>query len=323
MNWQRLHCIGGSFITKIDRGGQCKLISIYKSHPSLLHQGSTTMKAIFGFFAAAPCILACLVASGAFLWKTVENTKAKEIPFSRVAVKFNNELGMEFVLIPAGTFIMGSPLSEPGRDSDERRHKVTLTRSFYMQTTEVTQRQWQTVMGDNPSHFRDCGETCPVEKVSWHDTQRFITRLNSMVGANTYRLPTEAEWEYAARSGSQTALSNGIIAETGCGNDANLDRIGWYCSNSDNKSHPVAQKQSNAWGLYDMHGNVWEWCDDWYGDYPSGPVTDPQGPESGLIRVNRGGSWWWFARFCRSANRIRYMPFDHAEDIGFRLVKTP
>lgn len=162
-----------------------------------------------------------------------------------------------------------------------------------------------------------------IKKVSWHDTQRFIARLNDIAGSHTYRLHTEAEWEYAARSGSQTALSNGIITATGCAYDAGLDRIGWYCGNSGHKSHPVAQKEPNSWGLYDMHGNVWEWCQDWSGDYPSGPVTDPHGPASGLIRVNRGGSWWWFVRFCRSANRIRYMPFDHTEDIGFRLAMTP
>jgi formylglycine-generating enzyme required for sulfatase activity len=141
---------------------------------------------------------------------------------------------MKFVLIRAGTFIMGSPLNEPGRDSDERRHKVSLTRPSYVQATEVTQGQWQAVMGENPSHFSACGKTCPVEMVSWYDSQRFIARLNAMAGARTYRLPTEAEWEYAARSGSQTALSNGILTVTGCAYDAKLDRTGWYCGNSDN-----------------------------------------------------------------------------------------
>jgi formylglycine-generating enzyme required for sulfatase activity len=261
------------------------------------------MKASIKFFATVPCIMAWLLACGSYSWISSENTREKPKP--------------------AGTFFMGSPVNEPGRDSDERRHKVSLTRPFYIQTTEVTQGHWQAVMGENPSHFRDCGNTCPVEMVSWHDNQRFIARLNAMAGVQAYRLPTEAEWEYAARSGSKTALSNGILTVTGCAYDAKLDRIGWYCGNSGNKSHPVAQKQPNSWGLYDMHGNVWEWYHDWYGDYPSEPVTDPQGPASGLIRVNRGGSWWWFARFCRSANRIRYMPFNHTGDIGFRLAMTP
>jgi len=281
------------------------------------------MKANIKFLAAVPCITAWLLACGSYSWTTSGNTREEPKPAGRLAAEFTNALGMKFVLIPAGIFMMGSSLNEPGRDSDERRHKVSLTRPFYLQTTEVTQGQWQAVMGENPSHFSDCGETCPVEMVSWHDTQRFIARLNAMAGARRYRLPTEAEWEYAARSGSQTALSNGILTVTGCAYDAKLDRIGWYCGNSGNKPHPVAQKQPNSWDLYDMHGNVWEWCQDWYGDYPSEPVTDPQGPASGLIRVNRGGSWWWFARFCRSANRIRYMPFDHTEDIGFRLAMTP
>ena len=299
------------------------IVSIYQNRPLLPHQRSMAMKANIRFFVAVPCIMAWLLACESFSCKTVENTKEVPKPAGRVAAEFTNALGMKFVLIPAGTFIMGSPLNEPGRDSDEGRHKVTLTRPFYIQTTEVTQGQWQAVMGENPSHFRDCGETCPVEMVSWHDTQRFIARLNAMAGVYTYRLPTEAEWEYAARSGSQSALSNGIITVTGCAYDAKLDHIGWYCGNSGNKSHPVAQKQPNSWGVYDMHGNVWEWCHDWYGNYPSGPVTDPQGPAVGLIRVNRGGSWWWFARFCRSANRIRYMPFDQTEDTGFRLAMTP
>jgi len=234
-----------------------------------------------------------------------------------------NKTGMTFILISSGTFLMGSPASEPGRDSDELQHVVTITRPFYMQTTEVTQGQWRSVMGYNPSRFRHCGDDCPVEKVSWHDVQKFILRLNSEEeGASPYRLPTEAEWEYAARAGSASALANGKIAETGCEPDLNLNRVGWYCGNSNGKTHAVAKKQPNAWGLYDMHGNVWEWCQDWYGDYQAESVVDPKGPVDGLIRTNRGGSWWWFARFCRSANRIRYMPFDRTEDLGFRLVRS-
>jgi len=281
------------------------------------------MKANIRFPATAAWILFLLVAWGVFSCKPMVNSREDQRPVAGIAAEFTNALGMKFVLIPAGTFIMGSPLNETGRDNDEEQHRVTLSRPFYMQTTEVTQWQWRTVMGENPSHFRDCGDACPVEMVSWHDTQRFINRLNAMAEVHTYRLPTEAEWEYAARSGSQTALSNGSLTVTGCDGDAKLDRIGWYCGNSGRKSHPVAQKQPNAWGLFDMHGNVWEWCQDWYGDYPLGHVKDPSGPSAGVIRVNRGGSWWWFARFCRSANRIRYMPFDHTEDIGFRLAITP
>lgn len=164
---------------------------------------------------------------------------------------------MTFNRIPTGTFMMGSPEDEPMRDSDETQHQVTLTNSYYMQTTEVTQGQWKAVMGSNPSWFSDCGDDCPVEEVSWDDVQEFITELNKL-GQGTYRLPTEAEWESAARAGSMTAFANGDITETGSGYDPNLDAMGWYSCNSDSKTHPVAQKQPNAWGLYDMHGNVWE-----------------------------------------------------------------
>ncbi|MDF1591102.1 MAG: SUMF1/EgtB/PvdO family nonheme iron enzyme [Desulfobacterales bacterium] len=205
--------------------------------------------------------------------------------------KIQNSLGMEFVYIRPGSFTMGSPANESGRDDDEKQHQVTLTKGFYLQTTEVTQGQWQAVMGNNPSNFKNCGESCPVESVSWNDAQAFIQKLNQQDGSDVYRLPTEAEWEYAARAGSATAFANGDISKTGCEYDANLDAMGWYCGNSKDTTHKVAQKKSNAWGLYDMHGNVWEWCQDWYGDYSSGSVTDHSGQSSGSSRVLRGGSW--------------------------------
>jgi formylglycine-generating enzyme required for sulfatase activity len=208
--------------------------------------------------------------------------------------KITNSLGMEFVYINPGTFMMGSPSSEPGRGSDERQHRVTLTKGFYMQTTEVTQGEWKAVMGNNPSYFKNCGDDCPVEVVSWDDVQAFIQKLNRKEGVNRYRLPTEAEWEYAARAGSTTAFANGEIsrpAELECNDDWNLDAMGWYCGNSWRKPYtyteqtapnfsrklprPVAQKQPNAWGLHDMHGNVHEWCQDRHAPYPSGSVIDP------------------------------------------------
>jgi len=188
-----------------------------------------------------------------------------------------------------------------------------------MQTTEVTQEQWKAVMGSNPSYFLSPGEDSPVEFVSWNDVQAFIIELNKL-GEGTYRLPTEAEWEYAARAGSTTALANGDITETYCGYDPNLDAMGWYCGNSGDKKHSVAQKQPNAWGLYDMHGNVWEWCQDWYGTYPSSAVTDPQGPSSGSFRVFRGGSWSINALSCRSAYRFSFSPNLRKRNLGFRLV---
>ncbi len=228
--------------------------------------------------------------------------------------------GMTFELISAGTFTMGSPTDELGRWNDETQHEVTLTKSFYMQTTEVTQGQWRAVMGSNPSDFSDCGDDCPVETVSWDDVQEFIEKLNQMEGTDKYRLPTEAEWEYASRAGSTTAFANGEITNIDC-DDPNLDQMAWYCGNADITTHPVAQKDPNDWGLYDMHGNVWEWCEDWYGAY-SGPVTDPTGPSSGTIRVLRGGSWDFNAMYCRSASRYGLKPDNRSYDIGFRVARA-
>ncbi|MDY6838653.1 MAG: formylglycine-generating enzyme family protein [Thermodesulfobacteriota bacterium] len=236
---------------------------------------------------------------------------------------FTNSMGMTFVSIPPGTFVMGSPEDETGRHDDEHQCVVTLTKGFYCQTTEVTQGQWFEVMGNNPSHFQDCGDNCPVEFVSWNDCQEFIKQLNGLEGGNKYRLPTEAEWEYACRAGSQRAFAFGNIMETGCGHDPHLDAVGWYCGNSGKKPHPVARKRPNAFGLYDMHGNMWEWCQDWYDSYPSGPVTDPRGPPSGSGRVLRGGGWHEDAEDCRSAIRVGRFPESKAGTLGFRLVRTP
>lgn len=245
-----------------------------------------------------------------------------ENPTSQPPSIYTNSLGMTFKLIPAGTFIMGSPSDELGRSIDEIQHQVTLTHPYYMQTTKVTQGQWEAVMGSNPSYFTTCGSDCPVESVSWNDVQTFITNLNSM-GQGTYRLPTEAEWEYAARAGSTTAFANGDITITDCNKDPNLFVIGWYCYNSASTTHPVAQKQPNAWGLYGMHGNVVEKVQDWYGDYPSSPVTDPTGPSNGSYRVNRGGSWFSQAKLCRSAHRAKSLPDGWSNLSGFRLLMNP
>jgi len=238
-----------------------------------------------------------------------------------------NSLGMTFVRIEPGTFMMGSPEDELGRNSDETQHQVTLTQIYYMQTTEVTQGQWKSVMGSNrnPSYFSDCGDDCPVEYISWNDSQEFIIEMNQR-GEGTYALPTEAQWECAARAGSTTAFANGDITETGCDYEPepNLDAMGWYCYNSNSETHPVAQKQANAWGVYDMHGNVWEWCQDWYDfGYSSDTVTDPEGPSSGSNRVRRGGSWSNGPRYCRSAFRDCNSPDIRYNRIGFRLVLSP
>jgi len=235
---------------------------------------------------------------------------------------FTNSLGMEFVLIPPGTFLMGSPPCEPGRHADEDQHPVTLTRGFFCQRTEVTQGQWLEAMGNKPSHFQDCGEDCPVEFVSWNDCQEFIRLLNERERGDKYRLPTEAEWEFACRAGSGEAFASGSITETGCGHAPNLDPIGWYCGNSGKRPHPVAQKNPNAFGLYDMHGNMWEWCGDWYGTYPPGHVVEPKGPSEGSGRVLRGGGWHEDAGDCRSAIRVGRLPDSKAGTLGFRLVRT-
>lgn len=234
-----------------------------------------------------------------------------------------NVYGMTFNLIPAGTFTMGSPDSELGGNATERpEHEVTISQPFYMMTTEVTQGQWQAVMGSNPSLFSACGTDCPVEQVSWDDAQTFVATLNTLTGKN-YRLPTEAEWEYAARAGSTTAYANGDITlgdPYSCELDTNLNAIGWYCGNSGDSTHPAAQKQPNSWGLYDMHGNVWEWVADWYGPYTADPVTDPTGAVSGIGRVMRGGCYLYDPSDARSAARTYNAVGVSSDIIGFRLV---
>ncbi len=237
--------------------------------------------------------------------------------------RVTNSLGMEFVLIHPGTFMMGSPGDEPGRYPGERRHKVNLTKPFYLQTAEVTQGQWKALMGENPSSQKICGDTCSVEQVSWEDAQKFTRKLNEKEGTDKYRLPTEAEWEYACRAGSTNAFPNGGITKLQCDRDDNLDSMGWYCGNSDNRIQPAAQKQPNAWGLYDMQGNVQEWCQDWFGVYPYDEVTNPKGPPSGSYRVMRGGAWYSPASDCRSASRFGSPPHYRFRHIGFRLCMTP
>jgi formylglycine-generating enzyme required for sulfatase activity len=224
-----------------------------------------------------------------------------------------NSLGMEFIRIEAGTFQMGTNHSD-AYDNEKPVHTVRLTQPFYLGKYEVTQGQWQAVMGNNPSSFT--GDTNrPVENVSWDDVQEFIRRLQAREGGATYRLPTEAEWEYAARAGTTTRWSFGNEA-------SQLGRYAWYEGNAGGQTHPVGQLQPNPWGLYDMHGNVWEWVRDRYGPYTSGgTAVDPTGPSSGLDRVLRGGSWGITARRCWSANRISDAPDNRHGALGFRLLR--
>lgn len=237
--------------------------------------------------------------------------------------------GSGFARVPAGEFLMGS---RNGGGDERPVHRVRISRSFEMGKFEVTQAQWEAVMGsnrdahaepekesgapgepmvsDNPSHFK--GSTLPVENVSWDDVQQFLRQLNRLDSNHRYRLPTEAEWEYACRAGS-TKESAG-----------SLDAVAWYTSNSGGQTQPVGQKQPNAWGLYDMHGNVLEWVQDWYAHdyYRNGPATDPQGPESGSYRVYRGGSWYGSAADCRPAFRSFDLPGNRYYSLGLRLVRT-
>ena len=259
----------------------------------------------------------------------------------------------EWVRIKAGSFTMGSPSNEPGRDDDERQHRVTITRDFWLQATEVTQGQWQEVMRNNPSRFKNCGNNCPVEAVNWYEAVAYVNALSKREGLQEcyrtggcsgtlgggctewtkgrycrgdyqcsdvqfvgldcagYRLPTEAEWEYAARSGTTDSRYG------------DLNAVAWHRDNSGSTTHRVGQKRASVWGLYDMLGNVLEWCHDWYGDdYPSGSVTDPTGSASGSLRVIRGGSWYTYARNTRAAFRYGLTPGTRLTRLGFRPSRS-
>ena len=222
-----------------------------------------------------------------------------------------NGVSFEMVRVEGGTFRMGAT-SEQGSDADGDEkpvHSVTLS-GYYIGKTEVTQVLWEAVMGINPSRFK--GDYLPVENVSWDDCQEFIRKLNSMTGQN-FRLPTEAEWEFACRGGNN---SRGYKYS----GSNNLGSVAWYDGNSGNKTHPVGTKAPNELGIYDMSGNVWEWCADWYGDYSSGAQTNPTGPYGGSNRVYRGGSWNYDVGRCRSSNRDFYYPSIRDIILGLRLA---
>ncbi len=229
--------------------------------------------------------------------------------------------GLRFVRVPAGSFTMGTPPGVDGREAEEVPHRVTLTRDFYLGQFEVTQGQWTRVMGRNPSHFQACGEDCPVERVSSPDIQAFIGRLAAETGER-FRLPTEAEWEYACRSGATTAYATGDRLTT---DQANFNGTG------PNPGAPaglyretptrVGSFSPNAWGLYDMHGNVWEWTEDEHCPYPDQPVTDPVGRCGAEKRVIRGGSWYFDANSARCGLRYDHRPQDLGFSLGFRLVR--
>ncbi len=227
------------------------------------------------------------------------------------------------VYIPPGGFLRGSPATEPERFNDERQHQVRLAKGFWMGETQVIQGLWQAVMGNNPSHFKNCGSDCPVECMSWDDCQKFIECLNVMVPGGGFRLPTEAEWEYAARAGTTTPFHTGNCLDTDQANyEGRYPLSGCPEGEYRGRTVKVASFAPNAWGLYDMHGNVWEWIQDRYGDYPSDSVEDPTGPLQGASRVLRGGSWYHYARICRSAYRSSSTPDYSFANLGLRLART-
>ena len=276
--------------------------------------------------------------------------------------EITNSIGMKLVLVPKGTFMMGSTPSEAGLQPDELQHQVTISRSFYIGVHEVTQKQYETVMDQNPSFFRGerltqrdlkAGEVAknidssnhPVEAIHWADAVEFCSRLSALPGEKkarrVYRLPTESEWEYACRAGSDTVYCFGNNADS-------LVDYAWFGNNSGSKpldaeslltlvnndfalycqklleegcrTHPVGTKKPNAWGIYDMHGNVWEWCSDWYGEYPKGPTTDPVGPREGSLKVIRGNGWESLAKFCRAADRHGISRGTTSYSFGFRVA---
>ena len=251
-----------------------------------------------------------------------------------------------WITIKAGTFTMGSPAGESCRDADEATRKVTLTRPFEISATEVTRQQFKTALGYDPSFHEACGMDCPVEWVNWHEAAAYCNALSAMRGVarcyscsgakdavrcaqsgadihacKGFRLPTEAEWEYAARAGTTTAFFSGGISSC-MTTDSGADAISWYKVNSAGSTHPVGKKQKNAWGLYDMAGNVYEWTNDWYeAARTSKGATDPTGPKTGTEKVFRGGAWYHNAEHARSGNRERFAPTKPFTFVGFRCVR--
>ena len=227
-----------------------------------------------------------------------------------------SDLALELIWVEPGTFVMGSPLNEPERNKAEGpQTRVTLSKGFWLGKTEVTQAQYEAVVGTNPSTFKSAGPNAPVERVSWIDAMAFCRKLNERERAAgrlpegyAYTLPTEAQWEYAHRSGTTSSYPG------------EPEATGWYEANSGETTHPVGTKRANAWGFHDMPGNVLEWCLDWYGDYPGGSVTDPSGPSRGYYRMARGGSWRTDARLGRSAARAGGSEGRRDYTIGFRLA---
>jgi formylglycine-generating enzyme required for sulfatase activity len=306
-DWSYLGNSGRFLGFRLAASGRAAIVSVKPETPVLPSDGKRTAQSV--------------------VWESANERKVVRVGSQEIALRWcPATTSEEWKRISGGKdfFMMGSPSSEEGREDNETQHRVTLTKGFWMGETEVTQGLWKEVMGNNPSYFENNGEfggytstQHPVETVSWDDCQEFLKKLNARSPQSGLRwtLPTETQWEYACRAGTTGAY----------GGTGKLDDMGWYNNGirGGRSTHPVKQKQPNAWGLYDMHGNVWEWCADWYDNYPSGTVTDSTGPSTGLFRVYRGGSWCYYARYCRSAYRFRRLP--HARDyfLGFRIALVP
>ena len=279
--------------------------------------------------AAFAVLLACLLAGGVWYF-------ASDHPRADLTLDLGNGVTMKLVRIPAGTFTMGSPAAEPGHTPDEGpQHEVTISKLFYVGIYTVTQAQYEQVMGTNPSFFK--GANNPVETVSWDDATEFCKKLSQKTGKRV-RLPTEAQWEYACRAGTTTDYNTGATLNPGqadclfsasSASPGYWEKLkGWVRSffpepkQTRGGPKPVGSFKPNGFGLYDMHGNIWQWCADWHGDdyYANSPAMDPAGPESGACRVLRGGCWYGYPQFCRSADRYWSVPDVRYFTIGFRVV---
>ncbi len=245
------------------------------------------------------------------------------IPASAQQLKeITNSIGVKLVLIHRGSFTMGSPVSEEGRNEDETPHEVTISKSYYLGAFEVTLGQYEKVMGENSTFLLplkgDRG-LYPVTSIKWDDSVLFCRKLSELTNEKAvgrqYRLPTEAEWEYACRAHSTTAYCFGDSTES-------LEEYAWFGEGQAGRTHPVGEKKANRWGLYDMHGNICEWCQDWYGAYPSNEATDPYGPSEGSSRVVRGGNWLFGDGHCRSAHRYGGDPSTRISRSGFRVAMS-
>ena len=251
---------------------------------------------------------------------------SKKEPVNKNFTLFLSDVAsLNMIWVEPGSFGMGSPENEIGRSNDEKLHQVILTKGYWLGMSEVTQGQYKTVTGENPSGTQ--GMELPVEKVTWFEAISFCTKINELEKiagrlpeGYEYSLPTEAQWEYACRAGTSTPLNSGKELSPN-----NMDEVGWYQGNSYLQTHPVETKQKNFWGFYDMHGNAWEWCRDWYSStyYEDAVMVDPKGPETGARRVLRGGSWSESMEDCRSAVRYYFNPNERANYAGFRLALVP